>query len=133
MKNLVSTLFIALIVSSTQLFAQALPKKEFTVSISEKNIALKPGETRTFDITLNRSKSYSKVNIDLLIGSTLPEGLAISFEDGENPLVNRKMIVAASNDMGAYNKTIILKGKSSRISKGVMLTLSVSSEALTSN
>ena len=132
MKNLDSTLVIALLFSSTQLFAQVTPKKEFTVSISEKNIELKPGETKTFDVTINRSKTYSKVNIDLVISSTLPEGLTVTFEDGENPLVNRKMVVAASSDMDFYSKTVILKGKSLRASKGVMLNLSVTNDAITS-
>jgi len=132
MKNLVSTLFIVLIFSSTQLFAQIIPKKEFTVTISEKNINLKAGQTKTFDVTINRSKPYSKVNIDLLISSTLPEGLTITFEDGNNPLVNRKMVITASSDMNAYSKTIILKGKSLRVSKGVMLNLSVTSDVITS-
>lgn len=133
MKNLVATLFIALVVSSTQAFAQVTPKKEFTVSISEKNISLKPGESKTYDITINRSKTYNKIAIEMLIGSTLPEGLSITFEDGKNPMINQKMVVTASPELIGFSKSIILKGKSSRTSKAVMLNLSVSGEVLTSN
>ena len=132
MKRIVTTLMMIMLVSTTQLFAQVTPKKEFTLSISEKSIELKPGETKTYDVTINRSKSYKKTKIDLLIASTLPEGLNISFSNGTDPMINRIMTVSASKDMPAHNKTIILKGKSLRTAKGVMLNLTVNADALTS-
>lgn len=132
MKKFVLIFTVALL-SSVTTFAQEIPKKEFTISVSEKNIAIQPGETKKYDVTLNRSKSYKKTSIDLLIDSTLPEGITVSFENGANPMINRIMVVTVADNAEPINKAVILKGKSLRASKGVMLNLSVDSETYTAN
>lgn len=132
MKKLALILTLALL-SSVATIAQDIPKKEFTISVSDNNIDLKPGETKKYFVTLNRSKSYNKTEIDLLIDSTLPEGVSVSFENGLDPKVNRIMVVTAAENAAPYHKAIILKGKSLRTSKGVMLNMSVSDEAYTAN
>lgn len=132
MKKLALILTVALL-SSVSTFAQEIPKKEFTISVSEKNIAVQPGETKKYEVTLNRSKSYKKTSIDLLIDSNLPQGITVSFENGTDPMVNRIMIVSAADNAEPFNKAVILKGKSLRASKGVMLNLSVDNESYTAN
>ncbi|MEO9806139.1 MAG: hypothetical protein ABJF04_22960 [Reichenbachiella sp.] len=132
MKKLALILTVALL-SSVSTFAQEIPKKEFTISVSEKNIAVQPGETKKYEVTLNRSKSYKKTSIDLLIDSNLPQGITVSFENGTDPMVNRIMIVSAADNAEPINKAVILKGKSLRASKGVMLNLSVDNESYTAN
>lgn len=132
MKKFALILTVALL-TSVDTFAQEIPKKEFTITVSEKNIAVQPGETKKYDITLNRSKSYKKTSIDLLIDSSLPEGVSVSFENGTNPMINRVMIVTASDSAAPMNKAVILKGKSLRTSKGVMLNLSIDDQAYTAN
>ncbi|MEO9966624.1 MAG: hypothetical protein ABJF11_12580 [Reichenbachiella sp.] len=132
MKKLALLLIVALL-SSVTTFAQEIPKKEFTITVSDKNIAVQPGETKKYEVTLNRSKSYKKTAIDLLIDSSLPQGVTVSFENGTNPMINRVMIVSAADNAEPFNKAIILKGKSLRASKGVMLKLSVSDETYTAN
>ena len=62
---------------------QGASKKEFTLSVSEKNLVVQPGETKKIDVTVNRSISYKKTSINLILDSTLPEGITVSFEDGE--------------------------------------------------
>ena len=133
MKKLVLLSVIALAVAATQSFAQTTPKKEFTVSLSEKNIELAPGATKTVDVTINRSKAYAKTNIDLSVGSTLPEGVEIVFEDGADALNQQKMIISTSEDVANFSKTLVLKAKSSRVSKGVMMKLSVSESVISKN
>ncbi|WP_422358741.1 hypothetical protein [Reichenbachiella sp.] len=132
MKKFALILTVA-ILSSLATVAQEIPKKEFTISVSDKNIALQPGETKKYFVTLNRSKSYKKTSIDLLIDSTLPEGVTVSFEDGLDPKINRVMVVTVAENVSPYSKAVILKGKSLRASKGVMLNLSVNDEAYTAN
>lgn len=132
MKKLALILTVALL-SSLATVAQEIPKKEFTISVSDKNIAVQPGETKKYFVTLNRSKSYKNTEIDLLIDTSLPEGITVSFENGLDPMINRVMVVTATNNAAPYNKAVILKGKSLRASKGVMLNLSVNDEAYTAN
>ena len=84
-------------------------------------------------MTLNRSKSYKKTNIDLLIDSTLPEGVTVSFENGSNPMIDRVMIVTVAKNASPVSKPVILKGKSLRASKGVMLNLNIADESYTAN
>lgn len=132
MKKLALLLTVALL-SSLATIAQEAPKKEFTISVSENNIALQPGETKKYFVTLNRSKSYKKTEIDLLIDSSLPEGVTVSFENGLDPMINRVMVVSVADNAAPYSKAVILKGKSLRASKGVMLNLSVNDETYTAN
>ncbi|MFY0651727.1 MAG: hypothetical protein JXQ96_06820 [Cyclobacteriaceae bacterium] len=131
-KTLLLSIFAMLIVASGS-FAQTTPKKEFTVSMSEKAIDLIPGETQTIDVTINRSKAYRKAKIDLSVGSILPEGITIEFIDGDNPLTERKMIVNADNSVANVSKTLILKAKSSRVTKGVMFKLNTSAKVISAN
>ncbi|SMD31672.1 hypothetical protein SAMN04488029_0028 [Reichenbachiella faecimaris] len=132
MKKLALIITVA-ILSSLATVAQEIPKKEFTISVSDKNIAVQPGETKKYFVTLNRSKSYKKTEIDLLIDSSLPEGISVSFENGLDPMINRVMVVSATEGAAPYNKAVILKGKSLRASKGIMLNLSVNDQTYTAN
>ena len=92
---------------------------------SETSIALAPGESKTVEVILNRSKSYTKTNIDLVVESTLPEGITVSFKEGADPMVNQTMIIAVADNAAPFSKTLILKGKTNRGSKGVMFKLNV--------
>lgn len=132
MKKLALIITLA-ILSSVAVIAQEIPKKEFTISVSNNDLAVKPGETKKYEVTLNRSKSYKKTAIDLVIDSTLPDGVTVAFENGTDPMINRVMVVTVADNAEPFNKAIILKGKSLRASKGVMLNLSTSAEAYTAN
>lgn len=132
MKKL-ALIFTVALLSSLATIAQDIPKKEFTISVSDTNITLQPGETKKYSVTLNRSKSYTKTEIDLLIDSSLPEGVTVSFENGLDPKINRVMVVSVADNTKPDSKALILKGKSLRASKGVMLNLSVGSETYTAN
>ena len=52
MKKLALILTVALL-SSLATIAQDIPKKEFTISVSDKNIAVQPGETKKYFVTLS--------------------------------------------------------------------------------
>ncbi|UXX78906.1 hypothetical protein N7E81_16240 [Reichenbachiella carrageenanivorans] len=119
--------------SSIVTIAQEIPKKEFTISVSDNDLAVKPGETKKYEVTLNRSKSYKKTTIDLVIDSTLPDGVTVAFENGADSMINRIMVISVADNVEPFNKAIILKGKSLRASKGVMLNLSTNTEAYTAN
>lgn len=133
MKKAILFSFMALSMMISASFAQTAPKKEFTVSMSEKSINLAPGESKTIEVTINRSKAYKKAKIDLALGSTLPEGLSIAFENGTDPLNQRKMILTADENTAISSKTLVLKAKTSRVSKGVMFKLNSDATVLSAN
>lgn len=133
MKKFILPIIVLLSLGAVEISAQITPKKEFTVSISENDINLLPGKTQTYDVTINRSKAYRKAKIDLALGSSVPEGITIRFEDGTDPMVNKKMIVSADESVEIFSKTMILKAKSSRVSKGVMFKLNTSEIGITTN
>jgi hypothetical protein len=133
MKKFILPLVLLLTIVAVDVTAQTTPKKEFTLSLSENDISLLPGTTQTYEVTINRSKAYNKAKIDLTIGSPLPEGVTIKFEDGNDPMVDRKMIVSTDENVEGFSKTIVLKGRSSRVSKGVMFKLNTSETGITTN
>lgn len=125
MKKLFTLLSIITLVYASAT-AQVTPKKNFTLAISETNITVLPGETKQFDVTILRSKSFSKTDISLVMDSTLPNGVEITFIDGTNPMVNQIMQIAVAKDATPVKKMLILKGKSNRFSKAVMLNVTIS-------
>ena len=132
MKRTILFYFMALSMTINTAFAQSIPKKEFTIDLSEKSINLAAGESQTIEVTINRSKAYKKTKIDLSLGSALPEGLSVSFENGTDPLNQRKMIITADENTTISSKTLVLKAKTSRLSKGVMFKLNTDTETVIS-
>ena len=133
MKKIILFTILAFSTVLTESNAQTTPKKEFTVKMSETDISILPGKSQTIDVTINRSKPYRKTKIDLVVGSTLPEGVSISFKDGVNPLTQRQMIVTANENVVGISKTLILQAKSSRVTKGVMFKLKTSETIISNN
>jgi len=129
--QLLSTAFVLLL--ATTAFAQDFPDKEFTISLSEKDIVLVPGETKRIEVTINRSKAFSKTDIDLSLSSILPEGILVDFENGPDPAVNQIMVISAATDTAPFKKAIILKAYSSRATKGIMLNMSLDTQVLSAN
>lgn len=125
MKKTFLLIFAVVFVSKMTVYAQDIPKKEFAIAVAEKNLTIQPGETKKYDITILRSKSYKKTSIDLLVDSSLPEGITVSFENGTDPATDRVMVVTADQKAKKIKKGMILKGKSSRASKGILLNLQV--------
>ena len=133
MKNAKLFIIAVMVILAAQAYAQELPKKEFALSIAEKQIVLSPGETKAIDIKILRSKSYRNSKIDLVVDSRLPDGVDISFADGADPKVDRIMTIITEPTAEPFQKLIVVKGKSTRTSKGVMIDLSLDAQTLSSN
>jgi hypothetical protein len=132
MKNLIA-LFSLVTILASNANAQEAPKKYFTLAVAEKNISLIPGEAKSYDITILRSKSYRNTEIALLIDSRLPEGVTIDITDGADEMTNRVMNISVEENTTPFKKAIILKGKSTRFSKGIMINLEVTAESYSAN
>ncbi|WP_133259648.1 hypothetical protein [Pseudochryseolinea flava] len=128
MKNIMFTILFA--VATTVVFAQekTTPKSEFTVELSTTTVSAKPGETTSVDITLNRSKSYSKSNAKLGLSSGLPAGVTIEFEPAEGVIEKSTAKISLSREVKAGSYTIILNSVIQNKSKGKTLKLVVNDD-----
>jgi hypothetical protein len=125
MKNVILTILFA--VSGAALFAQEkiAPRTEFTVELSTTTLQATPGETKTVDVTLNRSKSYSKSNAKLGLSSGLPAGITIVFEPAEGIIESSVARITVGADVKAGTYTIIMNSVIQNKSKGKTLKLVV--------
>ena len=133
MKKLFAIVPVMVVLLAAQALAQTTPAKEFTVTITEPNIVLAPGETKSIDVNINRSVKYRKTKIKLYIDNKLPNGVTASFKRAEDYTQTDKMILTASSDATNYNGTLIVKAKSARLTKGTMFNLTVGGEDMVSD
>ena len=131
MKNVIFTILLA--VATTALFAQekTTPKSEFTVELSATTITAKAGETKTVDITLNRSKSYAKSKAKLGLSSGLPNGVTVEFEPAEGVIESSVAKITLGSEVKAGTYTIILNGVIQNKTKGKTLKLVVNDDSNT--
>jgi hypothetical protein len=105
--------------------AEAAPKKEFSIELSEYAVDIKPGSSKDVTIYLHKSKSYARANASLGLSSGLPEGITVTFEPEEN--VGESSI--AHINVGESVKTgiclIVLNGTILNKNKGVTLKVRI--------
>lgn len=120
-------LVVLLLLSASLSYAQSnqAPEKEFTVSLSDENVILKPGETKTVDIKILKSKAYQKGKIKMGVSSALPKGLTLSFDpETGNTDVTKATITALSDATpGIYN--VIVNATVNYKIKGSILKVTV--------
>jgi hypothetical protein len=123
MKNIILSLLLA--ASSTALSAQEkiAPRSEFSVELSATTVEVKPGESKSVDITLNRSKSYAKSAAKLGLSSGLPDGVTVVFEPAEGVIDQSVARIAVGPEAKAGTYTIILNTVIQNKSKGKTLKL----------
>jgi len=132
MKKLLIPLIMIAMVIGVQ--AQSnVPKSGFVIMSSEKNIKLIPGQKKNVDVEVIRSKSYSKTKIELLLGTRLPEGVAVNIVKPAE--FNDPYVLEISTELdaipGEYN--LVINGKSARGTKGTMIKLEIGSNSISSN
>jgi hypothetical protein len=125
MKNLLLLLLVA--VSGTALFAQEkkAPATEFLLELSSSTLEVMPGESKDVTITINRSKSFAKLDVTLGLSSGLPPGVTVTFEPSQGLLESSTAKIAVAENVKAGNYTIILNGTIRHKSKGATLKLVV--------
>jgi hypothetical protein len=117
----------AILVSFTvSAFAQA-PRTEYSVSLSEKVLTLKAGETKQLTVTLNKSKSFSKSGAKLGLSSSLPAGVTLAYEPAEGKFDSSVATFTASADAKAGEYQIIIKSTMNNITKGSVVKMVVES------
>lgn len=123
------------IVGSAQV--QTAPRTEYSVSLSEKVITLKPGETKPVTVSLAKSKSYSNATATLGLSSALPAGVTVAFAPAEGQFDSSVASFTAAADAKAGEYQVIVKTTLKHKTKGsivkVIVENSVAKDAISAN
>lgn len=137
-KILLSVLAIAAVTFTAAGQEKIAPRTEYSVSVSENAIQVKPGESKEITLTLLRSKPFSKAKAQLGLSSALPAGVNVTFSPSEGMLETSQVTFTVAPDAKEGNYTIILKTTLTNKIKGTIVKLVVTStpvaaDAVTSN
>jgi hypothetical protein len=124
---------LLLTVSSLSAQNPIVAKNEFLISLSSDKLEIKPGETKELTVSLIRSKSFSKGKASLGFSSSLPAGLALTYEPVNNSIDQSTARIVASADMKPGTYIIVLKGTINNKDKGTTLKLVVGDGPVISN
>lgn len=115
---------------------KTVPRTEYSVSLSEKVVNLKPGETKPVTVSLLKSKSYSRSKVNLGLSSTLPEGVTVTFEPAEGVFDESVASISANSTAKDGEYQIIIKTTINNKIKGSIVKVVVGSgmeKAITAN
>jgi hypothetical protein len=118
--------FLLLVGLVTESIAQSTaPQKEFTLSLSENELTVKPGTSSEFLVTILRSKSYTKSSAKLGFSSVLPEGISITFQPSEGIFETSTASVVIADTVKPGKYQIIVNAKLNNTVKGSILKVVV--------
>jgi hypothetical protein len=124
------------VVSTAMAQDKTAPRTEYSVSLSEKVVNLKPGETKQVTVSLLKSKSYSRSKAKLGLSSTLPEGITVVFEPAEGLFDNSVASISANPTAKEGEYQIIIKTTINNKIKGSIVKVVVGNgmeKAITAN
>jgi uncharacterized membrane protein len=137
-KLILSVLAIAVLAFTAAAQDKVAPRTEYSVSLSENKIQVKPGESKELTVSILRSKSFSKAEATLGLSSALPEGVTLGFAPAEGLFESSVATITVAPDAKEGEYSIILKSTLNNKVKGTIIKLTVTStpgakEALTIN
>jgi len=138
MKRLILLAFVFAAVSIKG-YAQekTAPRTEFSVSLSENVLTIKPGETKQLTVSILRSKSYSRSEAKLGLSSSLPDGVTVGYQPAEGMFESSIVSFTAAQDSKPGTYQAILKTTLNNKIKGSIVKIvvenSVAKDALSSN
>jgi hypothetical protein len=89
-------LFITIItIIGTPVFLMGQGKSEFTLQLSTDEIEIKPGETKTIDVTIVRSKGFEKYKAKLGFSSALPKGISMKYDSSDGRITSSTLTISA--------------------------------------
>ncbi len=126
MQKLLLSLF-ALVAFASTVAAQekAAPRTEYSVSLSENKIQVKPGESKDITVSILRSKSFSRSEAKLGLSSGLPEGITVTYAPSEGMFESTVATLTAAADAKAGEYQVILKTTLNNKTKGSIVKLVV--------
>lgn len=137
-KILLSLLAVAAVTFTVSAQDKVAPRTEYSVSLSESKIQVKPGESKELTVSILRSKSFSKTQGKLGLSSGLPEGITIGFLPAEGLFDSSVATINVAPTVKEGEYSIILKSTLNNKTKGSIVKLVVTStpvaaDALTAN
>ena len=129
MKKLLLFAFVLAAASVNYGYAQekTAPRTDFSVSLSENVITLKPGETKSLTLAILKSKSFSRSSAKLGLSSSLPDGVTVGYEPAEGKFDSSVATFTASADAKAGEFQVILKTTINNKIKGSIVKVVVDS------
>jgi hypothetical protein len=112
------------------------PRTEYSVSLSENVVKLKPGETKQLTVSVLKSKGYSRSATKLGLSSSLPAGVTVAYEPAEGMFESSVASFTAAADSKAGEYQVILKTTVNNKIKGSIVKVVVENgvaNALSSN
>ncbi|MBX2964362.1 MAG: hypothetical protein KF687_17775 [Cyclobacteriaceae bacterium] len=125
MKPIYTIVILFLVALSAESFAQTAPRTEFTVQLSKNALDVKVGTTSELNVTILRSKTYTKSKAKLGYSTRLPEGISISFEPAEGMFETSVATISVAETAKAGQYLLILNAELNNKVKGSTLKLNV--------
>ncbi len=102
-----------------------IPQKEFTISCTKNQLALSRGATERVDVMVLKSKGYQKSKTKMGISSSLPKGVAITFDPDKGNFDSTKASILIEENAAPGEYSIILNATLNYTTKGTILNLSI--------
>lgn len=110
---------------STETIAQTAPRTEFAIQLSKNALEVKAGTSTELNVTILRSKTYTKSKAKLGFSSQLPEGVSVSFEPAEGLFETSVATISVAENTKAGNYQFILNAELNNKVKGSIVKLEV--------
>lgn len=132
-KLILSILAMAAVVSTVAAQEKVAPRTEYSVSLSENKLQIKPGESKELTISILRSKSFSNAQAKLGLSSALPEGITIGFAPAEGLFDSSVATLTVAPNTKEGEHSVILKSTLNNKIKGTIVKLVVTSTPVEAN
>jgi hypothetical protein len=126
--------FAAVSINKGNAQEKTAPRTDYSVTLSENVIKLKPGETKQLTVSILKSKSYARSEAKLGLSSTLPTGVTVGYEPAEGMFESSVVSFSAAADAKSGEYQIVLKTSVNNKIKGSIVKVFVESNvALSAN
>jgi len=134
MKSISTTFFVILLLFTTNIMSQDLPKEGVILAMKEKSFNLQRGVSMTTSVELVRSKICRKTKFGELSART-PDGITINFEQDNINADLYLMTLHADESATKDSYSIIIKGKGDNAHKirGVAIKVSLAQNQIVTN
>ncbi len=137
-KILLSLLTLAAVTYTVAAQEKIAPRTEYSVSLSENKIQVKPGESKEITVSILRSKSFARSEAKLGLSSRLPEGVTVTYAPAEGMFDSTVATITVASNANAGEYQVILKTTLNNKTKGSIVKLvvgegSIAKDALTAN
>ena len=129
-KLILSVLAVAVLTFTAVAQDKVAPRTEYSVSVSDTKIQVKPGQSKDITVSILRSKSFSRTEAKLGLSSTLPEGITIGFAPAEGMFDSTVATISVAPNTKEGEYQLIVKTTLNNKVKGTIVKLSVSSTAV---